>query len=113
MNLPPEVRARATAGVRDVFAKGDLAVHNDNAKLLDALITAVLSSLGPELVVVPREPGSLLFDSDPYIFAFVLALHFHVHEADHPQGWSDFSDDQRERLKAAYRAMIAAVKETP
>jgi len=56
-------------------------------------------------VRMPREAGPLMLDSDEFIFAFVRELHM-VDGVDGPQGWADFSDEQRDRLRRAYAAMI-------
>ena len=58
--------------------------------------------------LVPVEPGTCELDDSGHLFAFMLALHSNVPEKERPTGWSDFNDNQRERIKAAYRAMIAS-----
>lgn len=63
--------------------------------------------------LVPKEPGTCLLDDSPHLLAFAITLHANLSEEQRPNGWSDFSDDQRERLKDAYRAMLSAAPATP
>jgi hypothetical protein len=58
-------------------------------------------------VLVPREPGTCELDDSIWLLEFMRVLHAKVEG--HPiMGWSDFDDEQRERIKAAYRAMLSA-----
>jgi hypothetical protein len=58
--------------------------------------------------LVPVKPGSCEGDESGWLLAFMGALHSNVPEDARPKGWADFSDEQRDRIKAAYRAMLAA-----
>lgn len=61
-----------------------------------------------DYVLVPREPGSCEGDDSGWILMFLNALHAHLPEDERPSSWMQFSDDQRERICNAYRAMISA-----
>lgn len=63
--------------------------------------------------MVPIEPGTCELDDSPHLLAFAVALHANISEEKRPNGWSDFSDAQRDRLKAAYRAMLAVAPSPP
>lgn len=71
---------------------------------LPAPAPAPVSSEG--FVLVPVEPGTCELDDSGFLLAFVRELHSNAREA--PVSWSDFSDEQRDRIKAAWRALIAA-----
>lgn len=43
--------------------------------------------------------------SDDVMFKFMYELHANVPEIDRPMSWSDFSDEQAERVKAAFRTL--------
>lgn len=63
----------------------------------------------PALVRVPRDPGACALDESPWLLAFVRELHSNVSESVRPAGWSDFSDDQRERIKSAWRSLVSTI----
>ena len=63
--------------------------------------------------VVPIQPGPCTGNSDGMLFAFVMELHASLNDGFGPSGWHDFSDEQRERLRRAYRAMIEAASSPP
>lgn len=50
------------------------------------------------------QAGALPF-SDDVMFKFMYELHANVPEIDRPMSWSDFSDEQAERVKAAFRTL--------
>lgn len=64
--------------------------------------------VGDGRVSMPAEPGPCMNDSDGHIMVFMSALHAHIPEDERPNSWSAFSDEQRARIRAAYRAMITA-----
>jgi hypothetical protein len=73
---------------------------------------AEASPLGAELgsnendrAQLPRDPGSCELDDSGWLLAFVGALH--APGIAGPMSWSDFSDEQRERIKEAWRALVA------
>lgn len=58
--------------------------------------------------LVPADAGTCELDDSGWLLVFMRELHSGVPEGERPTGWSDFSDGQRDRIKAAYRAMLAA-----
>jgi len=67
-----------------------------------------LSDKEAGLVLVPRESGTCINDDSGALLVFMAELHSHLPEEERPLSWSDFSDEQRSRVKKAYRAMLAA-----
>lgn len=62
-----------------------------------------------DFALVPADPGACELDDSGFLLIFMRELHANVPEGERPSGWASFSDAQRERIKAAYRAMLAAV----
>lgn len=56
--------------------------------------------------LVPADPGSCELDDSGWLLTFMRELHSGVTQQ--PMGWSDFSDEQRERIRQAYYAMLSA-----
>src|SRR5712671_910338 len=60
---------------------------------------AALRRQPSDQVLMPRAPGTCELDDSPLLFAFLAELHSNVPDDKRPTGWSDFSDEQRERIK--------------
>jgi hypothetical protein len=65
------------------------------------------------LVLVPTDPGTCEGDDSSFLLTFLRVLHSHLPEDEQPSAWMQFSDDQRDRIKAAYRAMLLALANSP
>ena len=90
---------RAKIGRRDMEGEDDV---------IRALAAHYLHRAPEGYALVPLEPGTCELEDSAHLFAFMYELHSNVPEDKRPIGWSDFSDEQRERIKLAYRAMLAA-----
>lgn len=76
-------------------------------------IRAALAAAPASMTLIRTDPGSCEGDDSGHLLAFMSALHANVPEDQRPQSWSAFSDEQRERIKTAYRAMVEAKDVAP
>ena len=58
-------------------------------------------------ILVPVDPGNCELDDSGWLLTFMVALHSRVADTHPIMGWADFDDEQRARIQAAWRAMIA------
>jgi len=66
-----------------------------------------------EWVLVPREPGPCEGDDSGWLLTFMYALHVHLPEDERPTAWMQFSDEQRMRIRNAWRLALAAAPTPP
>ena len=91
--------------------------RNERGACMKAALAALPQPPPPaddaEWVLVPREPGPCEGDDSGWLLTFMYALHVHLPEDERPTAWMQFSDEQRMRIRNAWRLALAAAPTPP
>ncbi len=96
----------AMGGLQPLTGQGEDNIWRPANKAWEALRAAADALEGHALV--PTDPGSCELDDSGWLLAFMHELHADVETGRRPESWGFYSDRQRERIKAAYCAMLSA-----